>query len=148
MENASKALIIAGAILLSILLVSVGMMVYRNAKNNIGSGNIDKQDIEAFNLEWENYEGTGKTADEVRGMVQAVIASNAAESKNGKARYISVQNTAFTDTKFKTSGTKPAVQSASVNNATTYTISLGYDETTGLVCAISYVKPGTTTTSK
>ena len=35
-----------------------------------------------------------------------------------------------------------------LNNATTYTISLGYDETTGLVCAISYVKPGTTTTSK
>lgn len=144
MENASKALIIAGAILLSILLVSLGIMVYRNARNNIGSGNIDKQDIEAFNSEWENYEGTSKTAGEVRGMVQAVIASNAAESKNGKARYINVQNKAFTDTKFKTPETKPDVQSASVNNATTYTISLGYDKTTGLVCAISYVKPDTT----
>lgn len=146
MENASKALIIAGAILLSILLVSLGIMVYRNARNNIGSGNIDKQDIEAFNSEWENYEGTSKTAGEVRGMVQAVIASNAAESKNGKARYISVQNKAFTDTdkkNFITPTTKPDVQSASVNNATTYTISLGYDKTTGLVCAISYDKPTT-----
>lgn len=143
MENASKALIIAGAILLSILLVSVGMMVYRNAKNNIGSGNIDKQDIEAFNLEWENYEGTGKTADEVRGMVQAVIASNAAESKNGKARYISVQNTELGTGPFTTPPTKPNIQSASVNNARTYRISLGYDNTTGLVCAISYVQPTT-----
>ena len=145
MENASKALIIAGAILLSILLVSVGMMVYRNAKNNIGSGNIDKQDIEAFNLEWENYEGTGKTADEVRGMVQAVIASNAAESKNGKARYISVTDKAFSkDQTYTTPPSKPDVQSASVNKATTYIISLKYDKTTGLVCAISYNNPTTT----
>lgn len=142
MENASKALIIAGAILLSILLVSVGIMVYRNARNNIGSGNIDKQDIEAFNSEWENYEGTGKTADEVRGMVQAVIASNAAESKNGKARYISVQNSELKDKdKLTTVATKPNIVSASVNNATTYTISLGYDKNTGFVCAIGYASP-------
>ena len=32
MENASKALIIAGAILLSILLISLGLIVYNQAK--------------------------------------------------------------------------------------------------------------------
>ena len=37
MENASKALIIAGAILLSILIISLGIMVYSNAKNTYGS---------------------------------------------------------------------------------------------------------------
>ena len=57
MENASKALIIAGAILLSILIISLGIMVYNNAKNTVGSSNLDKQEIQTFNSQWEQYEG-------------------------------------------------------------------------------------------
>ena len=65
MENASKALIIAGAILLSILIISLGIMVYNNAKNTVGSSNLDKQEIQTFNSQWEQYEGSNKTASEV-----------------------------------------------------------------------------------
>ena len=36
MENASKALLIAGAILICILLIGVGMMVFNGAQNSIG----------------------------------------------------------------------------------------------------------------
>lgn len=42
MENASKALIIAGAILLSVLIISLGIMVYNNAKNTVGSANLSQ----------------------------------------------------------------------------------------------------------
>ena len=35
MENASKALIIAGAILLAILLISLGIMIYTQAQNTV-----------------------------------------------------------------------------------------------------------------
>ena len=38
MENASKALLIAGAILIVILLIAVGMMVYNGAKGSIDKG--------------------------------------------------------------------------------------------------------------
>ena len=38
MENASKALIIAGAVLISILLISLGVMIYRNGAD-IANGN-------------------------------------------------------------------------------------------------------------
>jgi len=41
MENASKALIIAGAILLSILLIGLGMMVYSKAKGTLDDTGID-----------------------------------------------------------------------------------------------------------
>ena len=40
MENASKALIIAGAILLSILIISLGIMVFQNAKSTVGSADM------------------------------------------------------------------------------------------------------------
>lgn len=38
MENASKALIIAGAILLSILIIAVGMFIFTSSQNSINEG--------------------------------------------------------------------------------------------------------------
>ena len=35
MENASKALIIAGAILISILIIAIGMYIYSNSQSSI-----------------------------------------------------------------------------------------------------------------
>ena len=93
MENASKALIIAGAILLSILIISLGIMVYNNSKNTVGSANLSKQEIATFNSEWESYVGGNKTASEVSTMISAVIASNAAETNTGAGRMIEVKAT-------------------------------------------------------
>ena len=90
MENASKALIIAGAILLSILIVSLGIMVYNNARNTVGNASLNKQEIESFNSEWLAYEGTNKTASEVKAMIQAVNASNSAENRNASNRFIKI----------------------------------------------------------
>lgn len=59
MENASKALIIAGAILLSILIIAIGMYIYNSSKESIDSagGQISAQEISSFNQTWEMYEG-------------------------------------------------------------------------------------------
>ena len=48
MENASKALIIAGAILLSIAIIGIGMAVFQMASGTISSANMSAQEIEAF----------------------------------------------------------------------------------------------------
>ena len=135
MENASKALIIAGAILLSILIVSLGIMVFQNAKNTVGSSNLNKQEIEAFNSQWEGYEGTKKTASEVRTAAQAIIASNASESKSGTNRWISFTNSGSANTKTLTAS--PTVTVPSPANSNTYTIKVGYDNN-GLVVGIDW----------
>ncbi len=59
MENASKALLIAGAILLCILIIAIGMFIYSSAKTNIDDSitQMSSQSIDAFNAIWENYEG-------------------------------------------------------------------------------------------
>ena len=41
MENASKALIIAGAILLAILIISLGILIFNQAQDTVGSVNMD-----------------------------------------------------------------------------------------------------------
>ena len=59
MENASKALIIAGAILIAILLIGIGVGLI-NALNNpmdIATGQLDEQAKKMINSKFENYAG-------------------------------------------------------------------------------------------
>ena len=82
MENASKALIIAGAILLSILIIGLGMMVFNNAKNALTSANLDQEQIDAFNSKFESYIGTNKRGTDIRTLCNTVKSSNAADEEN------------------------------------------------------------------
>ena len=82
MENASKALIIAGAILLSILIIGLGMMVFNNAKNVLTSANLDQEQIDAFNSKFESYIGLNKRGTDVRTLCNTVKNSNAVEDEN------------------------------------------------------------------
>lgn len=81
MENASKALIIAGAILLSILIIGLGMMVFNNAKNALTSANLDQEQIDAFNSKFESYIGNNKRGTDVRTLCDTVKNSNASDSE-------------------------------------------------------------------
>ena len=58
MENASKALIIAGAILLSILIIGLGMYIYTQAAGVMGDANLDPQKVQSYNSPFLQYEGT------------------------------------------------------------------------------------------
>ena len=49
MENASKALIIAGAILLAILIISLGIMIYNQASGVVNNNSMSQVDISSFN---------------------------------------------------------------------------------------------------
>ena len=59
MENASKALLIAGAILLCILIIAIGMFIYNSAQSTIteSMNSMSTQEIEAFNNQFSGYEG-------------------------------------------------------------------------------------------
>ena len=59
MENASKALIIAGAILISILLISVGIIVMNAINDPVqeGANSAKSQAVEIFNGKFTGYMG-------------------------------------------------------------------------------------------
>ena len=58
MENTSKALVIAGAIILSVLIVGIGMYIYRsvNIPETVDSASV-QMEIQQFNMDYEIYEG-------------------------------------------------------------------------------------------
>ena len=57
MENASKALIIAGAIILAVLIIILGMYFYNQAAGVGKSVNMTEYEIQQFNSKFTMYEG-------------------------------------------------------------------------------------------
>lgn len=76
MENASKALIIAGAILLSILLITLGIFIFQQAQSTIQNSGMSQAEINTFNSQFSKYEGT-KKGSEVKSMIQEINVNNA-----------------------------------------------------------------------
>ena len=84
MENASKALIIAGAILLAILLISLGIMIFNQAQDTVNNSGMTQAEITAFNNKFLKYEGTGKTKSDIQALVNEVTVSNADASNTNR----------------------------------------------------------------
>ena len=135
MENASKALIIAGAILISILLISVGIMVMNSTKgiqDQMGT-EMSAAEIKSFNAKFQNYQGTQR-GSQVRGLISDVIASNAANGSNGRKITITSGDTGTTTGTDETGDLSGF--SAKVQPSNQYTVTLSTDTTTGLVTSI------------
>ena len=82
MENASKALIIAGAILISILIVGLGVIIYNNVSGIAQSGTLDAQEITAHNSPFESYFGNNVSGSNVKALITQVTANNNAAKGN------------------------------------------------------------------
>ena len=79
MENASKALIIAGAILLAILIIGLGIFIYRQAANTVSDTGMDQLAIQQFNGQFENYIKDNVSGATVKSLIQLVNTNNAVE---------------------------------------------------------------------
>ena len=130
MENASKALIIAGAILLSILIISLSIMVYNNAQDSVGNANLDQQEIAAFNAQFTPYQGTNVSASQVNSLIQQVLAANQAEQNVGSGIVVSIEYPSAGGTGNSTinNTSAPANTLSTVATGTTYTVTFSYDE--------------------
>ena len=79
MDNASKALIMAGAILIAVALVGVGVYLYSSAASQVDNAGqqLSAAEIQLKNSEFEQYEGTKVRGTEVAQLVRKVNAFNA-----------------------------------------------------------------------
>ena len=73
MENASKALIIAGAILLAILIISLGILIYNQASGVVNNNAMSEVETQNFNQKFTQYEGNSVRGTTVRALYQAVL---------------------------------------------------------------------------
>lgn len=97
MENASKALIIAGAILLAILIIGLGVFIFQKAKSATNMDDLDNQQVEAHNSTFQSYEGT-INGTQAKALIDAVRNNNQKMpdlgdiSVNGKSDNASLSN--------------------------------------------------------
>ena len=96
MENASKALIIAGAILLAILIISLGILIYNQASSVVQDNAMSTVEIQQFNQQFTQYEGSSVRGSTVRALYQAVLSNNV--SQDSDTRRVTIDNNAITGT--------------------------------------------------
>ena len=143
MENASKALIIAGAILLAIAIIGIGMFVYQSVSDTIaGAADMSKQQIDAYNGEFTTYAGPKQGGSQVKALCESVKNHNLAA--NDVSKLISVVSGKAKDPKPApskegekgTSTTDINKIKDTILSGKTYNVTVGYDKDTGLLTQI------------
>lgn len=128
MENATKALMIAGAVLIAILIIGVGMMIYNSAQGSIegATSQVAQQEIEIFNSGFAQYEGK-KSGSQVKALMSSVINNNNQNGESGNnvpEKVIEVTGGGKTSA---TSATDLTAIRASIVAGKQYNITIGYN---------------------
>lgn len=157
MENASKALIIAGAILISILLISVGIIIMNAINDPVqqGAGAAESQAIEMFNAKFVGYDGKQKGSS-LKTLVSTVNASNGKDTDHQVALTYSTTDVTKISQLDANKEYEVDVVYATKNGENTYTGAQRLDRTgtsdkkiqsdIGYVCEIKINHPTTKTT--
>lgn len=141
MENASKALIMAGSILIAVLIISLGVIIFRNMSRSVDrDSSLRKQQISEFNSKITPYVGNNISGSNVNNLRQHVISIDNDVKVNKKAGAINMyldNNGSKTllvgynqETDIVTIGNK-------VETGIFYTVRAAYDDSTGLINEIT-----------
>lgn len=77
MENAVKALLIAAAVLIAILIISLGLVVYNKASETVNNaGDLSEYEIQQHNEKFTKYEGENVSGADVNAMITTVYNYN------------------------------------------------------------------------
>ena len=137
MENASKALIIAGAILLSIAIIGVGMFVFNSVSD------LTAEQANAYNQEFTNYNGKQR-GTQVKQLCDKVSSHN--RNALDASELIAITNEDLsenTDFPAPTAEDAEGTTTAEINqfkagilSGKTYNVTFAYDPDSGLVTKV------------
>ena len=131
MENATKALLIAAAVLIAILIISLGLAVYNSSAETVKQANLSQQEVSAANEKFARYNGNNKRGSEVNAMLQTVLSANldaTAAGETAKLVFVSGDVTLATDAKSIT---------VQADTSKLYDIEVKYEGEGGLVSEIA-----------
>lgn len=84
MENATKALLIAAAVLVAILIISLGLVVYNMAEESVNNNSsLSAQEIQAFNDQFTQYEGDNVRGTRVNSLLKTALNNNITQQQEG-----------------------------------------------------------------
>ena len=133
MENATKALLIAAAVLVAILIISLGLVIYNMASETIdGAGDLSEYQIQQFNEKFTKYVNTSASGSDVNAMIKTIFNHNQAqEDATTMVSYDGVDGDIDADNFDGT--TSPGKEST----GSRYTVTITFDENSKLVDTIT-----------
>ena len=132
MENATKALLIAAAILIAIMIISLGLVVFNMGKETVSNINLNAQEIEAHNNKFTPYEGTSKRGNQVNALLNTVLTNNTTLTEDEAGQKVTVYD--GTDSVWL--GSTATSLSKRADTGKTYTVTMERDASTGLITSI------------
>ena len=123
MENASKALLIAGAILIVIVLISIGMLIVNSTNDgvDVATDIATSQAAQSFNSQFTKYAGTKVKGSTVKSLYETVVAANATATTSG-GHTVNMSAT------------------SSVKNSATYSVTVTDTDSDGYVDSITWTE--------
>lgn len=83
MENATKALLIAAAVLVAILIISFGLVIYNKSTTATDSADLTATQIQAQNEKFAKYEGENQRGSVVNALLETVLTNNTTATSEG-----------------------------------------------------------------
>ena len=83
MENATKALLIAAAVLVAILIISFGLVIYNKSTTATDSADLTATQIQAQNEKFAKYEGENQRGSVVNALLQTALTNNTTATSDG-----------------------------------------------------------------
>ena len=128
MENATKALLIAAAVLVAIIIISLTLAIVQQGQQAVAGADMSAAEIEAFNSKFKIFEGNNVSTAQVNSLLNAVLSSNLAETQAQSGRTVTVTGAATL--------AADATSVTSVTGSSYYTVQCTYN-TNGLVTSIA-----------
>ena len=137
MENASKALIIAGAIILAILIIALGMAVFNMAANPTedAAASIESQAAQAFNSKFDPYIKLNATGSSIRSLYDVVRQNNVSNAAD-ESMLVSIDG--------KTEAADINAAKAKIQTGKRYDVEAEYSTSTGYITSITVTEAGGT----
>ena len=127
MENATKALLIAAAVLVAIIIISLTLAIVRQGTESINNADLSEAEQTQFNQKFTVYEGSNVSTGNVNALLSTVLTHNQQEAKAGTNRFVTVSGKASQGTN--------ATSITRVTGSSYYTVTCTY--TNGIVSSIT-----------
>lgn len=141
MENASKALLIAAAILIAIILITLGIYILNQGSEVVKSNNLSEVEIMQFNEKFSTFEGTNVKGSQVNSLLTRIVQNNVANQED-KSKQVKVDVKATNwqgDNKPKDAQATSGYDKAQTGK--TYKVTCTPDDKTGLITTITIEDP-------
>ena len=136
MENATKALLIAAAVLVAILIISLGIGIFNMASEQVNNaGDLSEYEIQKFNEKFTQYEGTSVSASDVNAMLKTVFNHNL--SQEDAAMRVRVGLDGETNWLIRREGFNGSQTYTKVPTGNRYTVQVQYGASTKLIDQIN-----------